>query len=182
LDPALQYTYLSQESFQTEFPDRFLLLEMRSTGLAWDEGVFWNEAIFYNEPIFLHSKLRIIDDKYLSVGSCNMNNRGYKYEGEMNITVWDDNFVEEVRERVLAHYVGAEFQSYLSNNSQNNFDLLQMVSEENQIRAEWWDENDFYFNEEADAWNEWALSAPSGFIYPLSFSDTYLDIDNPDLF
>ena len=111
-----------------------------------------------------------------------MNNRGYKYEGEMNISVWDEKFVRDIRERVFEHYVGSEFASYLSNDAQNNFDVLQFVSEENQIRAEWWDENDFHFNEESHASSEWEVYAPSGFIYPLEFSDFYLDLDNPDLF
>lgn len=47
IDPALKYTYLSQDLFQNTFPNRFLLLQMRSSALKWEEGIFWNEAVFF---------------------------------------------------------------------------------------------------------------------------------------
>jgi phosphatidylserine/phosphatidylglycerophosphate/cardiolipin synthase-like enzyme len=50
----------------------------------------------------VHSKLLIVDDVFLSVGSCNKNNRGVVYEGELNVAVFDAAWVTEARRRVLA--------------------------------------------------------------------------------
>jgi phosphatidylserine/phosphatidylglycerophosphate/cardiolipin synthase-like enzyme len=51
----------------------------------------------------VHSKLLIVDDRFLSVGSCNKNNRGLVYEGELNVAVLDDVWVRDARRRVLAN-------------------------------------------------------------------------------
>lgn len=182
LDPALKYTYLSQEQFFSEFPDRYLQLTMKSTALVWDIGTFWDEALFYQEPIFIHSKLRIIDDVYLSAGSGNMNNRGYKYEGEMNLAVWDSTWVKNQRARVFQQYVGEDYWGYLSDDAQNNFDLLQLVAEDNAWRAEWWEENADAISTIDEMIDEWDSFHTSGFVYPIEFSDDYFDIDSPDVF
>lgn len=44
-----------------------------------------------------HAKLLIVDDHFLSVGSCNMNDRGYQYEGEINLAVVDPQWVAAQR-------------------------------------------------------------------------------------
>ena len=181
-DPALKYTYLSQEAFRSEFPERFLLLKLSSVALVWDIGIFWDEALFYKEDIFVHSKLRIIDDVYLSVGSANMNNRGFKYEGEMNLAVFDPAWVQNQRRRIFRQYVGEDFWSYLSDDAQNNFDLLQLVAEENAWKAEWWEEYADTIDSFEEMIDQWDALHSSGFIYPLEFSDDYFDIGSPDVF
>jgi phosphatidylserine/phosphatidylglycerophosphate/cardiolipin synthase-like enzyme len=157
------------------------LLQLQSTDLILEYGILWDEAIFYWEPIFLHSKLRIIDDRYLSVGSCNMNNRGYKYEGEVNISILDEEFSSTARQTIFEHYVGEEYSSYLSDDAQNNFDLLFTVAEFNQASAEWWDYYDGDLTLE-EAEEEWTTNHPFGFVYPLNFDEGYLYISSPDLF
>jgi phosphatidylserine/phosphatidylglycerophosphate/cardiolipin synthase-like enzyme len=49
------------------------------------------------EEIDNHAKLLIVDDQFLSVGSCNMNDRGYQYEGEINLAVVDPVWVAAQR-------------------------------------------------------------------------------------
>jgi phosphatidylserine/phosphatidylglycerophosphate/cardiolipin synthase-like enzyme len=153
---------------------------LRNDALILRDNLFFDEVDYYNEPIFVHSKLRMIDDRYLSVGSCNMNNRGYKYEGEMNVSVLDDAFVSAARAEIFADMVG-EYASYLSDDAQNNFEVLRMVSQENRITAEWWADQGEDLSID-DALDEWVVYRPSGFVYPLDFSEDYLDVAGPDLF
>ena len=40
-------------------------------------------------PTYIHSKLLLIDDRFLSIGSANMNNRSMGYDTELNVS-WDD--------------------------------------------------------------------------------------------
>ena len=40
-------------------------------------------------PTYIHSKLLLVDDRFLSAGSANMNNRSMGYDTELNVT-WDD--------------------------------------------------------------------------------------------
>jgi phosphatidylserine/phosphatidylglycerophosphate/cardiolipin synthase-like enzyme len=42
------------------------------------------------------------DDVFLSVGSCNENDRSMVYEGELNVAVYDAAWVNEARRRVLS--------------------------------------------------------------------------------
>ncbi len=44
-----------------------------------------------------HAKLMIVDDLFLTVGSCNINDRGFEYEGEINIAVTDPALVSATR-------------------------------------------------------------------------------------
>jgi len=63
----------------------------------------------------------------------------------------------------------------------NNVDVLQLVAETNQYYSLWWKENasDIPLQE---AELEWSIGHPSGFVYPLSFSEDYIEISGPDLF
>ncbi len=47
-----------------------------------------------------HSKLMIVDDRFLTVGSCNINDRGFEYEGEINVAVVDPPRVRAWREDI----------------------------------------------------------------------------------
>lgn len=49
------------------------------------------------EEVDNHAKLMIVDDLFLSVGSCNINDRGFEYEGEINVAVVDAGLVRCAR-------------------------------------------------------------------------------------
>jgi hypothetical protein len=55
----------------------------------------------------VHSKLLIVDDVFMSIGSANKNNRGLIYEGEMSVAIKDATWVREARRRVLQNLLGA---------------------------------------------------------------------------
>lgn len=52
-------------------------------------------------PIDLHAKLMIVDDVGYTVGSCNVNDRGFMSDGELNVSVVDTSTIE-IRKRILA--------------------------------------------------------------------------------
>ncbi|MBN1772784.1 MAG: hypothetical protein JXB32_16055, partial [Deltaproteobacteria bacterium] len=100
-DPGCYWTYRFDQELRTRFPDRYRTYQLRSfdTQVTW--GIDETECRFLD--IDVHSKLLLVDDRFLSVGSCNKNNRGLVYEGEMNAAVLDDATAREARRRVLAN-------------------------------------------------------------------------------
>ena len=177
-----KFSYLSDATFQELFGDRYLLMHLRTADLYLDEGIIWDTVALYEQLIFTHSKLRLIDDQYISVGSTNMNNRGYLYEGELNVEILNSTIATGLRREVFAQLVGERWDSWLSNDPENNLAVFRMAAEENAEILDWWRSWDSSLdvdeatNEVNNGW--W----PSGFVYPLEFpSDYWWDI-SPDLF
>jgi phosphatidylserine/phosphatidylglycerophosphate/cardiolipin synthase-like enzyme len=56
-------------------------------------------------PIDNHGKLLIVDDTFLMVGSCNVNDRGLEYEGECNVAVVDPELVTRARLDLFRDYL-----------------------------------------------------------------------------
>jgi phospholipase D1/2 len=60
---------------------------------------------------YIHSKLLLVDDRFLSIGSANMNNRSMGYDTEVNVA-WevpaDDPSVHDVRVSLLAEHTGLD--------------------------------------------------------------------------
>jgi hypothetical protein len=77
--------------------------------MAFDSVVTWGwdetESRYAN--VDTHSKMIIVDDKFMSIGSCNKNNRGIIYEGELNAAVLDADWVREQRRRIFANILPA---------------------------------------------------------------------------
>jgi phosphatidylserine/phosphatidylglycerophosphate/cardiolipin synthase-like enzyme len=101
IDPGCQWTYETNLRLQQEFPFRYRTFQLRSFDTVVTWGIDETESRFEN--IDLHAKLMIVDDEFLSVGSCNKNNRGLIYEGELNLAVLDRDWVTAQRRRVFAN-------------------------------------------------------------------------------
>lgn len=133
-------------------------------------------------PIDTHSKLVIVDDRYLTVGSCNKNNRGLKFEGELNVAVLDQGFVRAATQRILANLVGPGRAGELTGDPAQDTALLEQVAAANTERRRWWDEHGA--TDERDAVEaEQSARWPEGFLFPLAFDDA-VDFPEvgPDLF
>jgi phosphatidylserine/phosphatidylglycerophosphate/cardiolipin synthase-like enzyme len=100
-DPGCRWTYESAGLFASSFPGRFSFLQLRS--FATQDVLGFDETDAHFVDIDVHSKMLIVDDRFLSVGSCNKNNRGVIYEGELNLAVLDDAWVTAARRRILAN-------------------------------------------------------------------------------
>jgi phosphatidylserine/phosphatidylglycerophosphate/cardiolipin synthase-like enzyme len=53
-----------------------------------------------------HAKLMIVDDRFLTVGSCNINDRGFEYEGEINVAVVDPRLARRLRVELWREHLG----------------------------------------------------------------------------
>ena len=180
LDPGLKYTYLTDQFFRQRYGDRYLVLSLKTADMVAVEDWIYDDIYWYPTDIDTHSKVRLIDDRYVSVGSCNYNNRGYLYEGEMNISVLDETLGVATRQRIFEQFVGDELADYLSDDAQNNMDVLRTAAEYNDELFAWWDEygDDLSAEEAEDTWKEYP---PAGFVHPVEFSSDYIDV-GPDIF
>jgi phosphatidylserine/phosphatidylglycerophosphate/cardiolipin synthase-like enzyme len=173
LDPGAQHTFAGHAQLRAMFPDRYLALQLRSVDVAIEEGFFFDTVRFEQADVDVHSKLRIVDDRYLSVGSCNFNNRGYLYEGELNATVFDEAWVSTARREVFIDLLGDAWEDGLAYDDRALFDALARTAASNDAILAWWSENARRLDAE-EAAAERAARWPAGLVYPLDFSDGYL--------
>ncbi|MDC3955823.1 phospholipase D-like domain-containing protein [Polyangium jinanense] len=55
-----------------------------------------------------HGKLLLVDDVFVMVGSCNVNDRGFEYEGECNVAIVDPAFAATFRLGLFRDYLGGD--------------------------------------------------------------------------
>lgn len=53
-------------------------------------------GMFYR-PVYVHAKVGIVDDRWLTIGSANLNNRGFGGDAEINISLADPRVASETR-------------------------------------------------------------------------------------
>ncbi len=166
LDGAKQWTLYMDQELRALAGERYLLLQLKSfdaVGLA--DGS--SGPLFL--PIDVHTKLMFVDDRFLTLGSANKNNRGLLYEGELNAAILDQAFVRSARQSFLANLTG---DSQTDWGTLPGADIAKRLAEQAATNAA----------REA-AWLEGSgPSPPEGFIYPLAFTtDYYIDV-GPDAF
>jgi len=180
-DGGAKYTYITDQLFRDLVPDQYLYLQLKSFDLYLEEGIFWDTVDLYFDPIDTHSKLMIVDDRYMSVGSSNKNNRGLLYDGELNVAVLDDVWVRAERERLFHNLVGDEDAHRVSDDADANFALFQELSESNADLEDAW--NDWVDMCDLDTLEEMSQTyQPAGFLYPLQQGDNYWFDIGPDMF
>lgn len=181
LDGGLKFTYLGDALLRALFPDRYLLLVLKTADLVTEVGTFFDTVDVHLVNVDVHSKIRIVDDRYVSLGSCNFNNRGYLFEGEMNVSIFDENVGRDTRERVFAQIAGPIWAAQLTGDAINDFDVLKRAAEDNEAIMAWWELNAGSLDApQADAAR--LQSWPTGFVYPLTISPDYLLEVGPDMF
>jgi phosphatidylserine/phosphatidylglycerophosphate/cardiolipin synthase-like enzyme len=163
-DPGCAHTYESARLFAEAFPDRFLFLQLRSFDTQVVLGFDETDAHFVDMDV--HSKMFIVDDRFLSVGSCNKNNRGIIYEGELNVAVLDDAWVKAARRRVLAGILGA---SNVSDDAAGWFDQLRAAAAANDAVHALWDDEGFDLDLDGSPLPN--AYRPKGFVYSLPYGD-----------
>jgi phosphatidylserine/phosphatidylglycerophosphate/cardiolipin synthase-like enzyme len=105
-DPGCEWTYTTHQLLVGEFgPARYRTFQLRAFDTRPLAAPRETGAVFVD--IDTHSKLLLVDDRFLSVGSCNKNNRGILYEGELNLALLDDGVAREARRRVQTDWLGA---------------------------------------------------------------------------
>lgn len=106
-DPGCYQTAIAHQRFRALFPDRYRLFRLRAFDYVRTDCTFcWDETEAHFVDMDLHSKIAIVDDEYLEVGSCNSNNRGLLYEGELAVVVHDRAWVGAQRRRIFENLLG----------------------------------------------------------------------------
>ncbi|MCA9525435.1 MAG: phosphatidylserine/phosphatidylglycerophosphate/cardiolipin synthase family protein [Myxococcales bacterium] len=84
----------------------------------------------------VHAKVMVIDDRWLTIGSANINDRGFKFEAEINSVLLDEDDARALRLRLMAEHLevpDAEIEEKLGDIDQA-FDLWEQHGAENARR------------------------------------------------
>jgi len=169
LDGAKKWTLDTDAELRKMAGDRYLLLQLK----VFDgEGMADGSTGPIFQPMDVHTKVLIVDQQFLTVGSCNKNNRGLLYEGEMNAVVLDEAFVSEARGAFLANITGKTDFPWKTASGLAVRDHLEYLAQANAAIEAQVTENGTWDGEES----------PSGFVYPLEFTTGYYIDCGPDAF
>ncbi len=162
-DPGCEWTYRTTQELGALFPTRFHTFQLRSFDTEIVLGFQETESRFVDMDV--HSKILIVDDVFLSVGSCNKNNRGVVYEGELNVAVYDATWVREARRRVLSLILPDGIAP--SDDARTWVTQLETAAAWNQRVWEEWDATGGDLDLDDDPLP--MSYQPEGFLYPLAF-------------
>lgn len=95
-DPRTYWTTESFERIRAVIPD-FCLFYLQSSDVD-----YLGKRVF--KTIDLHSKIMIVDDEWYTIGSCNINDRGFETEGELNISV-NHNSAKDLRKSIFSKHL-----------------------------------------------------------------------------
>jgi len=165
-DPGCEWTYRTTEELSARFPTRYHLFQLRSFDTEVTFGFDETEERFTD--IDVHSKMLIVDDVFLSVGSANKNNRGIVYEGELNVAVYDAAWVRDQRRRLLSLILPRGVAPADGTNAW--ITQLEMAASANQAVWNNWDAEGGDISLDGDPLP--AAYSPAGLIYPLAFRAT----------
>lgn len=70
-------------------------LTRRASRSQWGPLLDAGIKIYEYQPTMIHSKVMIVDDRWVSVGSANFDNRSFRLNDEANLNVMDERFAEE---------------------------------------------------------------------------------------
>jgi phospholipase D1/2 len=93
----------SAEELANSYGLKVSLARLRSSGLDRDHQMGYRE-------IYIHSKLMIIDDVFLTVGSANLNQRSMSSDSEINVGVTGLKYVAPLRQRAFSILSGGGVQ------------------------------------------------------------------------
>lgn len=124
-NPKLILVVVTPPDYAVEFEEQNLALASPSTFWTHDSFRIIKAAVpefclFYLQvnstdaagnqilvKVNTHAKLMIVDDEWYTIGSCNINERGFIYEGEMNISVHDPADAFNLRKRLWSEHLEA---------------------------------------------------------------------------
>jgi hypothetical protein len=166
-DPGCEWTYRTDQQLRMLFPDRYHLFQLRSFDIQEVSIAITDETEERFTDIDVHAKMLIVDDVFLSVGSCNKNNRGVVYEGELNVAVYDAAWVSNERRRILELILPPG--SVAGDTASEWIGQLESTASANQTVWDNWDAESGDID--LDGAPLPAEYTPSGFVYPMVFRD-----------
>lgn len=88
------------------------------------------------QDVDVHAKIMIVDDVWLTVGSANIHDRGFRSEGEINVVVLDKPLARDLRKRLMAEHLELAVEDPRLANIDAAFDLWEHHADRNpQARA-----------------------------------------------
>jgi phosphatidylserine/phosphatidylglycerophosphate/cardiolipin synthase-like enzyme len=96
-DPSSYWTARTQDIIREGYPN-FRLTRLLSVDRCARGRVQY-------VPVDVHAKVLIVDDEWLTVGSANINKRGFKYEAEINAAILDKKTARDLRIRLMAEHL-----------------------------------------------------------------------------
>jgi phosphatidylserine/phosphatidylglycerophosphate/cardiolipin synthase-like enzyme len=79
----------------------------------------WAPRTAGGRPIIVHSKVSMIDDRLMQIGSANLNNRSGGFDTECDVALvaespWDatSRLIASLRARLLGHFIGVEAEAF----------------------------------------------------------------------
>ena len=68
-------------------------------------GVWARGAGTHSDPIYIHAKVCIVDDRWMTIGSANLNNHSLFNDSEVNVVTCDADLIEKTRHRLWAEHL-----------------------------------------------------------------------------
>ena len=68
-------------------------------------GVWARGAAAHSDPIYIHAKVCIVDDRWMTIGSANLNNHSLFNDSEVNVVTSDSELIEKTRHRLWAEHL-----------------------------------------------------------------------------
>ena len=167
-DPGCEWTYLTDQDLRTRFPTRYHTYTMRSFDYVEVAISITDETEERFQDMDTHSKMLIVDDVFMSVGSCNKNNRGIVYEGELNVAVLDRTWVTAERRRILGQMLPPG--TTVSDTPSEWINQIAEAASWNDYVYENWDLEGGDINLNGAPLP--MMYTPSGFLYGLQFRDS----------
>lgn len=93
---------LISSSTHNDVPSAVRALRIRSPQLL-EAGIEYYE----NELRMVHTKIMMVDDRWLSIGSFNLNHRSFNHDLEANVLIDDPSLASQVMERIFAPYISS---------------------------------------------------------------------------
>ncbi len=181
VDPGCFQTYKLHQQLAAQFPTRYRTYATRSFDYVDTDCTFCiDEVDAHFVPHSLHSKLVVIDDVWLEVGSCNSNNRGLLYEGELAVVTYDPPFVAAQRDAIFANLIGDDYVP--GTPPAQLIAAFDARAKANQAAYDAWDDDGMDLN--LNGAPVPAKYLPEGFIYPLAFGhpdDCFIENVGPDV-
>jgi phosphatidylserine/phosphatidylglycerophosphate/cardiolipin synthase-like enzyme len=63
------------------------------------------------EDIYVHAKIMLVDDQWTTIGSCNIADRSFFGDSELNATFWDEAVTRKLRCDLMAEHLGEDLKS-----------------------------------------------------------------------
>lgn len=122
-DPSGYWTAKTLELIREARPD-FELTVIYAWGRDADDRLVFTE-------VDVHAKVMVVDDVWLTVGSANINDRGFKTEGEINAVVLDRGLAKDLRKRLMGEHLELDAADPRLDDVDQSFDLWEQHGREN---------------------------------------------------